>query len=163
MYQGFWALFSASIVVGTCRKYWRSMKMPEKLYGGMIPCNQSSLPMDFQSGLLVQADLCVLLWPGVWYVWLADCLGGLACCRTGSRVGLLRAESQRRYKNCQMCHYHISWDYLWVAYEMLRQQHEAILIWHFKRLNACFSGFPENWNYIFRIKLKTYNLLSNPK
>ena len=61
-------------------------------------------PIRISGAWLVQADpVCTL----VWCVWLPACLVGPACYRTGSRVGLLRAGSQRRYKNCQMCHYHI--------------------------------------------------------
>ena len=65
--------------------------------------------------LATQADpVCTF----VWCVWLPACLVGLACYRTGSGVGLLRAGSQRRYKNCQMCHLSHSWDFLWVASEI---------------------------------------------
>ena len=138
MYQGSWAYFLH--LIASVQKILKINENAGKnsMVGWFMLIVIST--HGFPIRLLVQAALCVPLWPGVWYVWLADCLGGLACCRTGSRVGLLRAESQRRYKNCQMCHYHISWDYLWVAYEMLRQQHEAILIWHFKKTKCLFFG-----------------------
>jgi len=132
--------FSAFHGYCSCRKYWRSIKMPKNSMVGWWsePChlypwisNQDFRCMAGPGGSCVY--FCV--------VCVAACLPGGPCLlQNWFWGGVLGTEGQRRYENCRCVILSRSLDYLWVAYEMLRQQHEAILIWHFKKTKCLFFG-----------------------
>jgi hypothetical protein len=62
----------------------------------------------------------------MWCVWLACLPGGPCLLQNWFWGGAAESWKPEALQIARCVIYHISWDYLWVAYEMLRQQHEAI-------------------------------------